>query len=169
MTIGKKLTLGISLISVALVVLAIIFGVVAVKIFEATDRIKELPELQAKFGTLTVQHHQWAEALISETVFLKVPFSKALDPTKCDLGKWYYSYTPPEYLKEDFEKLEEPHKRLHASGAKFIEAINSGDVELAKKIYNEETIQNLKVVRELLTRMRLATKAQVDNNLNNII
>ncbi|MEJ5287138.1 MAG: CZB domain-containing protein [Bacteroidota bacterium] len=168
MKISTKLTIGISALSAILILVAALLFWVSFRVSELILEVEKLPELQAKFGTLTIQHYAWAEALGVGTILMKKPFTKALDHTKCDLGKWYYSYSPPDFLKEPFEKLEEPHKLIHASGAKIVEAINRGDVETAIKIYQEETTPNLEKVRNYLTDMRLKTKEKVDQNLISI-
>lgn len=169
MKISTKLNLSIGIIAIVLISLATIFYLIVRKVDKLVVEVKELPELQAKLGTLTIQHYQWVEALGIGTMLLGKEFTKAKDPTKCDLGKWYYSFTPPEQLKEVYLKIEEPHKKIHATAEKIISAVKNGDLNLAKQIYQEETLPNLESTGNALTEMRLGIKNIVDSNVLNIL
>ncbi len=169
MKISTKLNLSIGIIAIVLISLAIIFYLIVQKVNRLVEDVKVLPELQAKLGTLTIQHYQWAEALGVGTMLMGKEFTKAKDPTKCDLGKWYYSFSPPEQLKEAYLKIEEPHKKIHATAEKIITAMQNGNLELAKQIYQEETLPNLELTRNALSDMRLGVKNIMDSNLLNIL
>lgn len=168
MKISTKLTIGVTGISLVLLFLAVLLFWTSNRIAKFISEIQELPKLQANLGTLTIQHYQWVEALGVGTMLMKQPFTKALDPTKCDLGKWYYSFTPPEELKNEYEKIEEPHKGIHASGAKILDAVNKGDIETAIQIYQTETLPNLDATRTALTNLRLETTKIINKNLQSI-
>jgi len=168
MKISTKLTLNISIISAVLLAIGIFIGIMAIRVYRLVNELEQLPEIQAKLGTLTVQHYEWVEALGVGTMLMGKPFTKTLDPTKCDLGKWYYSFTPPEQIKDAYAKVEEPHRKFHGTAEKIINAMNSGNVELAKQIYQEETIPNLEKTRNALTEMRLGIKNIVNDNLDQI-
>lgn len=169
MKISTKLYLSVGIIAIVLISLAINFYVIVQRVDKLVEEVKELPELQAKLGTLTIQHYQWVEALGVGTMLMGKEFTKAKDPTKCDLGKWYYSFTSPEQLKEAYLKIEEPHKKIHATAEKIISAVQNGDLNLAKQIYQEETLPNLESTRNALTEMRLEIKNMVDANILNIL
>ncbi|ROL57624.1 hypothetical protein D9V84_02570 [Bacteroidetes/Chlorobi group bacterium Naka2016] len=168
MKISTKLTIGVTGISVVLLFVAVLLFWTSNRVANLIIDIQELPKLQAKLGTLTIQHYQWVEALGVGTMLMKKPFTKALDPTKCDLGKWYYSFTPPEELKDEYVKVEEPHKRIHASGTKILDAVNKGDIETAIQIYQTETLPNLDSTRTALTNLRLGAMKIINKNLHNI-
>lgn len=169
MKISTKLNLSVGIIAIVLISLAIIFHLIFQRVDKLLEEVKELPELQAKLGTLTIQHYQWVEALGVGTMLMGKEFTKAKDPTKCDLGKWYYSFTPPEELKEPYLKIEEPHKNIHATAEKIISAVKNGDLNLAKQIYQEETLPNLETTRNALTEMRHKIKNSVNSNILNIL
>lgn len=127
------------------------------------DDIVKYPELQALLGTKTIDHYTWVEDLVVNGILLNKGFSGQIDHTKCGLGEWYYSYKPPKELEESFKKIEEPHKKFHATAPKILEAMKSGNVELAKKIYEEETKPYLNQTHEALTEMRLSVKKFIEN------
>ncbi len=168
MSISKKLYLGIGVIASILVLLAIFFQWTFRHIEGQINAFREYPELQALLGSVTIDHFKWAEALGVGTIAFGREFTGQLDHTQCNLGKWYYGFEPPEELEEPFKKIEEPHRRLHASAAKIIAAVKSRDMELAKRIYQEETLPNLREVQEHLTEMRLRIKKLVENNLDEL-
>jgi methyl-accepting chemotaxis protein len=57
-------------------------------------------------------------------------------------------------LEETYRKIEEPHKHLHATAPKILAALRAGNHELAKKIYQEETVQYLAATQEGLIALR---------------
>ncbi len=95
MKLTTKLNLGLISLVVSLAAISIWLGITVANIEEIVSKITEMPKLQAQLGTLTIQHYEWAEALTVGTILQGKEFTKAIDPTKCALGKWYYSYQPP--------------------------------------------------------------------------
>ena len=128
----------------------------------AQTEVKEFPELQAVLGTRTIDHFHWTGQLVQETFIDQVAFTGTTDPRKCKLGEWYYGYTPPELLAAEFRAIEEPHRRIHESGAKIRDAMLEKNAELARRLYQETTRPALAAVQERMTAMRLAVKKLVD-------
>ena len=168
MKISTKVSLNVFLTIFVFASIAILLIISIAKILKLSEAFKELPELQNKLATLTIQHYEWLEALGVGNLLLDKTFTKAKDPTKCDLGKWYYSYTPPEHLKDVYAKIEEPHRNFHATAEKIINAKNSGNMELAKHIFQTETLPNLAATRDALAELRTGFKVMVDDKLNEV-
>lgn len=165
MTITKKLYSGIGIIATVFIGLAAFFILSVEKSHNKIEAIKGYPELQAVLGSRTIDHYKWAEALTAGTIMLGKEFTKATDPTQCDLGKWYYSFKPPKELEEEYRSIEEPHKRLHATAPKIVSAVKEGKLDLAKKIYQDESVPALTATQEALTAMRLGVKNLIDRDM----
>ncbi|MBF0345651.1 MAG: CZB domain-containing protein [Nitrospirae bacterium] len=60
------------------------------------------------------------------------------DHTTCRLGKWYYA-EGRDFCghMHSFQKMEQPHKRLHALGKEIVSIYNTGNVLRAKELYRE--------------------------------
>ncbi|MFN3480086.1 MAG: CZB domain-containing protein, partial [Thermodesulfovibrionales bacterium] len=166
MTISKKLYLSVGSISTLLIIMAVVFVINIEKGHDSLSRIGEYPEIQTILGSRTIDHYKWAETLAVDTIMLGKEFTKSLDPTQCDLGKWYYSFKPPAELEKEWKAIEEPHKRLHATASKIIAALKEGRADLARKIYQEETSPALKELQEALTEMRIGVKKLMDHEIN---
>jgi methyl-accepting chemotaxis protein len=168
MTISKKLYVGIGSVAGILIGLAIFFQWNFKRTEEQLKAFEEYPELQALLGSVTIDHFKWAESLGVGTIALGKEFTGQLDHTQCNLGKWYYSFKPPRELEEPFRRIEEPHRKLHATAEKIVTAVKGGNTELAKKIYQEETLHYLKEVQDNLTEMRLGIKKLIETNIESI-
>lgn len=69
-----------------------------------------------------IAHLNWLTAL-RKHVYEGAAFDKALDPSQCELGRWYYSHKPEQGDEERiYRSLEAPHQRLHESGSKIVSA-----------------------------------------------
>ncbi|MFN3781855.1 MAG: CZB domain-containing protein [Candidatus Kapaibacteriota bacterium] len=157
------------LVAVALAGVTIWLQITILNVEEIVTKTIELPKLQDQLGSLTIQHYEWAEALAAGTILQGKEFTKALDPRKCALGRWYYSYKPPEKFAETYKKIEEPHRRFHSTAEKIIAAINRGDTQLALEIYNQETTPYLAQTRDALTEFRLVVSKHVSKNFEEIL
>ncbi len=165
MKLTTKLNLGLISLVVSLAAISIWLGITVANIEEIVSKITEMPKLQAQLGTLTIQHYEWAEALTVGTILQGKEFTKAIDPTKCALGKWYYSYQPPKEFEESYKKIEEPHRHFHATAEKIIAAIKNGNTQQALEIYNQETVPLLNQTRDALTDFRLNVTNYVNKKL----
>ncbi len=138
MTITKKLYLAVGAVTITLIGLALFSIMVIREIKVYLADIQGYPEIQALLGTVTINHYRWANAL-EETTFLGKEFTGQIDHTKCTLGQWYYSFTPPKELEDVYKKIEEPHRKLHATASRIIGALKKRDRTSALKIYQGET------------------------------
>jgi methyl-accepting chemotaxis protein len=165
MTISKKLYIGIGILAAVLIGLAVFSQVGIKETKSGLTAVQEYPEIQAILGSRTIDHYKWAEGLAVGTMLLGKEFTGQIDHTQCALGKWYYSYKPPKELEEVYKKIEEPHKRFHATAPRIIDAVNKGNMDLAKKIYQEETKPALEQTQEALTEMRVGVKELIDRDI----
>jgi len=154
MTIANKLYIGTGVLAAALIGLTI-YAQFNLRTAEAQiNDIDHYRELQSTIAPRIIDHMKWAEALSVGSILFDKEFTGQLDHTKCKFGEWYYSYKPPKEFLDTFNKLEEPHKRLHATAAKITAALKAGNKDLAKKIYREETSAYLTDTQEGLVKLR---------------
>jgi len=88
-------------------------------------------ELRKNFEHRRAEHEKW----VAQVRNLKpVQF----DPTKCNFGRFYYSYKPEEgKLREIYSRFEEPHRLLHRSGQRAVELAGVGKMAEANKALKE--------------------------------
>ena len=154
MTIANKMYIGMGVLAAALIGLTLY---AQMNISHTNEDIKDIDhyrELQSTIAPRIVDHLKWAEALAVGTMLYGKEFTGQLDHTKCKFGEWYYAYKPPKEMEETFRKLEEPHRRLHATASRIVAALHAGNRELAKKIYQEETAVYLTETQEGLMHLR---------------
>ncbi|MEK6742785.1 MAG: methyl-accepting chemotaxis protein [Nitrospirota bacterium] len=154
MTISNKMYIGIGILAFVLAALTVYSQVNIRNTKSEIEDIDHYRELQSTIAPRIIDHMKWAEALAVGTMLLGKEFTGQIDHTKCKFGEWYYSYKPPKALEATFARLEEPHKRLHATAPKILAALKAGDHDLAKKIYQEETTANLTTTQEGLILLR---------------
>lgn len=82
-----------------------------------------------------LDHIHWRQSLVTQVINKSFGNSAIshpilspieLDHTHCDLGQWYYGQGQEFRGYEAFDKLEEPHRHLHALGRELIEAAENG-------------------------------------------
>ena len=154
MTISNKLYIGIGILAFVLAGLTVYSQMNIRNTKSEIEDIDHYRELQSTIAPRIIDHMKWAEGLAVGTMLLGREFNGQIDHTKCKFGEWYYSYKPPKALEATFAKLEEPHKRLHATAPKILAALKAGEHDLAKKIYQEETTANLTATQEGLILLR---------------
>ncbi len=108
----------------------------------------------------TLDHIHWRQALVTEATLLafgghencgEIHVCQAeLDHTRCKLGHWYYGHGREFAGNPHYDRLEEPHQRLHEMGAEILAAARSGidRVHLTERL-RELTQQSTRVL-ELL-------------------
>lgn len=159
--------LYVGLLSIVVSFLAIFYWltITLAKIQEEIANLTKMPELQAQLGTFSIAHYEWAEALLVGTILEGKEFTKAIDPTKCALGKWYYSYQPPKEFEEVYKKIEEPHRHFHATAKKIIAAVKNGNSQQALDIYHQETVPFLDQTRNALTDFRVSVANYINTKM----
>jgi purine-binding chemotaxis protein CheW len=82
-------------------------------------------------------HHNWIDELL-ETIKTGRPFKLALDPHQCAFGQWYDTFRPPNHLiAHHMKKINEPHCKLHHTGAEVLKLLDDKeDSEAGEKINN---------------------------------
>ena len=153
-TIANKLYRGVG------VLVAIFFGLAVLahynnkKMESVLEEMDKLRETQGLIAPRIIDHFKWADALAVETIIFGKDFTGQIDPTQCNLGKWYADYKPPQAVEDSFKKINEPHRRVHATATKVLAALKEGDQEKAKQIYQNETKAALHETQEALIKTR---------------
>ena len=101
-----------------------------------------MSRLVSKLDEMEQQHKDWLDSL---EISLKenIPFTKALDPTKCAFGLWHSQFeTENEELSEVLSRFDEPHKKLHGLAKQLLE-LSKSDHEKALAILNQERLNTL--------------------------
>jgi methyl-accepting chemotaxis protein len=99
--------------------------------FDASKVISPM-EIKWNIKARQVEHLQWVE-LLNEAVIGGHAFKGQLDPTQCNFGKWYYTFkTDSPALSAALKEIEDPHRRLHETGAEISQLLQSGQSAKAK-------------------------------------
>src|SRR3990172_5891438 len=99
-TIANKLYRGVG------VLVAIFFGLAVLahynnkKMESVLEEMDKLRETQGLIAPRIIDHFKWADALAVETIIFGKDFTGQIDPTQCNLGKWYADYKPPQAVED---------------------------------------------------------------------
>ncbi|MBI5519644.1 MAG: CZB domain-containing protein [Desulfovibrio sp.] len=118
-------------------------------------------ELQMNLLEREIDHLKWTQTVSTYVHDANVTELKAqVDGTKCAFGKWFYGderertvQAMPE-LRPLLNQIDEPHKKLHATAAAIVRLRAEGKNAEAQKIFETESIAQLKIVQDLLGEMR---------------
>jgi methyl-accepting chemotaxis protein len=128
----KKITLFQMLI--VFIAIAISVGILIYsnkKVSEADERQARIIERNVFLKDRFIDHLNWVDSL-KRHIYEGKEFKKTTDPTKCEFGKWYYSFKPSDAEEEKIYKdIEDPHKRLHET-AELI--LKTNDISKKKEI-----------------------------------
>lgn len=125
----------------------------------------EQEEFSAFMAEREVEHLAWDVDLLT-ALLLGEQFRGALDPTRCNLGEWYYSFTSsvdfqslPKELQDKITSLEPPHRQLH-EGARKLLASRDANLPLTQllKDYESNVEPNLNQVRQIMAELRQDAK-----------
>ncbi|MCS6893631.1 MAG: CZB domain-containing protein [Deltaproteobacteria bacterium] len=98
-------------------------------------------------------HVEWLDALY-KAITEKTEFTKAKDPTKCNFGKWYYSYKAPDAtIRRLLDQFEEPHNRIHSLAEKLL-TLAETDQQKAVEILEDEKRFTLAKMIKLFAELR---------------
>jgi chemotaxis signal transduction protein len=101
-------------------------------LLEQPSLVEETREQVASLQQRKKDHENWVAGLL-DSVRTGVPFAGALDPTQCAFGKWKAQYQPEnEELRAVLERMDEPHKRIHALAKEVLEIRRLKGVESAE-------------------------------------
>jgi purine-binding chemotaxis protein CheW len=111
------------------------------KLLEAeNDELIEMLHLREK------EHIDWLNELES-SVRENRDFRLQKDPTKCNFGRWYYSYRSDSFgIFSHLKKFEEPHKKIHQIANKALDVIKVEGQAAALKIINSARDAELKEI-----------------------
>lgn len=119
----------------------------------------ETRELIQTMDAREQDHVAWIEAL-GEALRNGTPFQKTTDPHACAFGRWYDGFrTDDEELAETLKLFDEPHRTIHALGARLLGLAAEGhrdDALKALRIEGMTTLNHLRAVFRL-ARERLAS------------
>jgi methyl-accepting chemotaxis protein len=133
-------------------------------IIDNAEEVVEGNKLRTELKQRHVDHLKWASTVSNFVSDEEIDnLSVQTDYHQCGFGKWYYGEgrkkaeaLVPE-LKQYFDKIEEPHKRLHQSAIAIDKAYHCDDTsnhecghEAAMRIFHGETMQHLHEVGGLL-------------------
>ncbi len=124
-------------------------GVVS-QVLTRSKRMQEVIDVaavRAFLDTVKLDHVVWKNAVyrqIETKSFSNLPNRH----TECRMGKWYYEGDGQEMYSSlsSYREMEEPHKLVHDSGRRAIEAGCKGDFELMAKELSNMEVASLKVV-----------------------
>jgi len=153
-TIVNKIYMGIGILAIVLIGLAAFFEKTVKDTKTDIEDVDKYREIQSQIAPRIIDHLKWAEELAVGTMLLGNDFTGQTDPTKCKFGEWYYSFKPPKEVEDTFKKVEDPHRRLHATAQKILAALKEKKSDIAKKIYMEETTPALKETQTNLMTLR---------------
>ena len=108
-----------------ILILMLIIGFVAIS---KGAQYAQLATLSRFMVEKEVDHYKWVNKVKDLFIENEKTLKVQIDPHKCGLGKWYYSFIeskeykrlPPD-LKEQIAEMELPHKHLHESAVKIDE------------------------------------------------
>ncbi len=149
-TIVKKVHIGIAVLTAVLIALAIFIEANIGATRDGLGHVRKETEFQSMINKRILDHFKWADALAVDAILFGKEFKGQLDPTKCALGEWYYSYTPTKELEKIYQSIEKPHSQLHATASKIINALKEGRADVAMNVYETETMMELKETQEVL-------------------
>lgn len=116
--------------------------------------LKERQDLVETLVLREKEHVEWLDEL-SHCVREGRSFRKTLDPTKCNFGKWFYSFKTKDSLVERAVKsFEEPHARIHALGKTVLSQAEHGDKDGALMEIDRARETTLKGLVDLFTDLK---------------
>lgn len=119
------------------------------KLVGASSLVDESAELIELLRQRKQDHIDWIEAL-ENSIRTAEEFKKATDPHKCAFGMWYDRYVPAdEELKAIMVQFNEPHCRIHSLAETLLKIAQSGHVDRAIALLNEERYSTLKQLLSL--------------------
>jgi chemotaxis signal transduction protein len=122
-------------------------------------RGQEVDQLKELFSELESDHVAWLEAL-EHAVVDGAPFEKAIDPKRCQFGRWFSSVMDGTVTqcKDDLleptvngiiKQFEAPHQRIHAIAEQALELRDNGEKDQAIELITNARETDLQVMIEL--------------------
>ena len=154
-SVGKKLVSSFGLLAVLMLFVATTISVSLSNMEQAAARAKGSMANTMLQYERELDHLVWANGL-ANSILLNRSFDGQLDPTRCAFGRWYdefrktdaYLQAAPS-LKQALDRLDQPHKDLHASAQDIARQPDN-----AIEIYQSRTQVHLQTMREQLNQVR---------------
>lgn len=96
---------------------------------------------------------------------------KVSDYTACNLGKWYYSFTPESRYEAEFKAIEEPHMILHDTSHEISELLKSNQKDAASELFKTQMLPAVEKVKTSLfaiAEIETAHVTTLNNEMNTI-
>ncbi len=155
MTIGRKLGFGLGVILSLVLIMGAIFFWSAKAVQQAVQKNQEIRVVNGLMTARMVDHFKWMDGISSGLFIQGEHFTGKLNPDECNLGKWMATFKPySEQIGAPFAAMDEPHRKLHATAVKIIEAYKAGKRDVAHKIFVEDTIPAVTAVQLNLAKLK---------------
>ena len=140
MTIGKRITLGFTVVILLLLTVGLISFLGVGGIVGNASQVIDGNKLRGEMVQREVDHLNWANKvnalLTDEKVHSLADLHVQTDPHECAFGKWYYSDAREKAeelvpaLKKTLDQIAAPHARLHESAVEVDKVFVQADAEL---------------------------------------
>ncbi|OHD56555.1 MAG: hypothetical protein A2014_04490 [Spirochaetes bacterium GWF1_49_6] len=159
---GLTFRLILAFLAVSAVVLAVgILGLLSTNNLDSiSDHMNEAHFLNESLLLREVEHLSWAQTVMIDISTKKSNIEVQKDPTKCNLGKWYYGDERKQFetefpeISELLAQLDQPHKDMHQSVIELEKYLKAGDAGGAEKYFTENTRAYLGKVQEIINNIR---------------
>ncbi len=157
MTIGKRITIGFTILIILLIVIAVLGYKTISDIAFLAGVVKDNTEKNMFIVEKEVDHLDWIQGL-DLYMLAGGQFTGQIDHTKCGFGEWMHSKevqeTDDKELSNLINEINTPHMSLHSSAEKILNHKKAGNEEAAKSVYIKETLPALKATRDILNKIR---------------
>ncbi len=97
----------------------------------------KLTKVAEEVGKAIVSHQKWMETL-GQIVSNEETLPLQVNDRKCAFGHFYHSVIVDDTrIMKDWEAVDGLHHKLHSTGDVIVKAVENGDYEKAKRLYNE--------------------------------
>ena len=169
LTIGNKITIGLSVMLVFVILMGVLFYTASKRAEQAVARNQEIRAVNGLMTARTIDHLKWMDGLSSGLFIQGKAFTGKLDPSECNLGKWMATYKPySDEISAPFHAMEEPHKKLHATAERIMAAYKAGNRAAAHAIFINETVPAVTAVQEHLAKMKELLKKDEEQSLETV-
>ena len=139
LTIGKKISIGFTII-LALLALVAVWSISGVgNIVTNAEEVIDGNKLRAEMIQREIDHLNWANQLNALLTDIEITELKVeTDAHKCAFGKWYYGEGLQKYRHiPEMQALEAPHERLHRLIKDIIDRKNAGREQEARELFKQ--------------------------------
>ncbi len=105
-------------------------------------------------------HYNWINTLKEAIDKKNAGINLQLDHTLCKLGKWYFNYTPNDFEKEIYDRINKPHMTVHSSGRVILNHIQNNNIQNASSVFETETMPAVKEIEKLFAEYKDLLKNQ---------